>query len=64
MYLPNPKERTEKEGIPIKEVMMMFIDVFNRADFVVGHNVQFDINVVLAELTLLSKSEETLVNNV
>jgi DNA polymerase III epsilon subunit-like protein len=53
------KERTEKEGIPIKEVMMMFIDAFNKAEFVVGHNVQFDINVVLAELTLLSKSEET-----
>ena len=50
-------EKSQNEGRPIKEVMMDFIHSFHQAKFVVGHNVQFDINVVLAELTLLLREE-------
>ena len=51
------EEKSQSEGLPIKKVMMDFIHSFNQAKFVVGHNVQFDINVVLAELTLLLREE-------
>jgi hypothetical protein len=49
----------EEKGIPIRSAMKMFIKFFEKADFVVGHNVQFDINVVCAELTLLLRDPET-----
>jgi DNA polymerase III epsilon subunit-like protein len=50
----------EKKGISVRVAMKMFIKFFDRADFVVGHNVQFDINVVCAELTLLLRDPETI----
>lgn len=49
----------EERGIQIRTAMKMFIKFFEKADFVVGHNVQFDINVVCAELTLLLRDPET-----
>jgi DNA polymerase III epsilon subunit-like protein len=49
----------EQRGIPIRTAMKMFIKFFEKADFVVGHNVQFDINVICAELTLLLRDAET-----
>jgi DNA polymerase III epsilon subunit-like protein len=49
----------EEKGISIRSVMKAFIQFFDKADFVVGHNVQFDINVVCAELTLLIRDPET-----
>jgi len=49
----------EEKGIHIRTAMKMFIHFFEKADFVVGHNVQFDINVVCAELTLLLRDPET-----
>jgi DNA polymerase III epsilon subunit-like protein len=39
--------------IKIKDAMLKFVDAYTSCDFVVGHNIQFDINVVCAELTLL-----------
>jgi DNA polymerase III epsilon subunit-like protein len=48
-----------EKGIPIKTAMKSFAEYYNRSDFVVGHNVQFDINVVCAELTLLLRDPET-----
>lgn len=49
----------EEKGIPIRTAIKMFINFFNKADFVVGHNVQYDINVICAELTLLIRNPET-----
>jgi DNA polymerase III epsilon subunit-like protein len=57
------EEKSQSEGRLIKEVMMDFIHAFNQAKFVVGHNVQFDINVILAELTLLLRSEDEVLND-
>lgn len=48
----------EEKGISIRNAIKMFIYFFNRADFVVGHNVQYDINVMCAELTLLMRDPE------
>ena len=49
----------EEKGINIRTAIKMFIHFFNKADFVVGHNVQYDINVMCAELTLLIRHPET-----
>ena len=49
----------EEKGISIRTAVRMFIHFFNKADFVVGHNVQYDINVMCAELTLLIRHPET-----
>jgi len=49
----------EEKGIPIQTAVKMFIKFFNKADFVVGHNVQYDINVMCAEITLLIRNPET-----
>lgn len=42
-----------KSNVSIEDALLRFIDVYNECDFVVGHNIQYDINVVCAELTLL-----------
>jgi DNA polymerase III epsilon subunit-like protein len=52
-------EHLEKEGISVRSAMKTFIEFYDKADFVVGHNVQFDINVVSAELTLLLRDPQT-----
>ena len=49
----------EEKGIPIRTAIKMFIQFFNKADFVVGHNVQYDINVICAEITLLIRNPDT-----
>ncbi len=43
-------ERAQKEGIPLNEVIDEFLVDLEKADFVVGHNIEFDINIVGAEL--------------
>jgi len=48
----------DKKGISIRTAVRMFIHFFNKADFVVGHNVQYDINVMCAEMTLLTRDPE------
>lgn len=49
----------EEKGITMHSAVKMFINFFNRADFVVGHNVQYDINVMCAEITLLTRDPRT-----
>jgi DNA polymerase-3 subunit alpha len=39
-----------KIGIDINEVLKLFIEDYNKAGFLVGHNVKFDINIIGAEL--------------
>jgi DNA polymerase-3 subunit alpha len=37
-------------GVDINEVLNLFIEDYNKAGFLVGHNVKFDINIIGAEL--------------
>ncbi len=39
----------EQEGHDLAEVLSKFNDAINKADFVVGHNINFDINITGAE---------------
>jgi len=44
---------SREKGLPIETIINDFIDVYNKSTLIVGHNVQFDINVVCAELSLI-----------
>lgn len=47
----------ERNGKPIKSVLLQFeIDIF-KADLLVGHNIEFDINIVAAEFNRLKKDK-------
>lgn len=42
-------ELAETEGLPLEEVLKHFNEALQKADFVVGHNIEFDINIMGAE---------------
>ena len=42
-------ERAEKEGMPLVEVLGIFMQDIEKAKFVVGHNISFDNNIVGCE---------------
>ena len=42
-------ERAQKEGIPLLEVMAQFEVDIRRATFLIGHNLQFDLNIMGSE---------------
>jgi DNA polymerase-3 subunit alpha len=42
-------ERARNEGKPLKEVLDIFTDSLSKCEFVVGHNVNFDLNVTGSE---------------
>ncbi len=42
-------ERAHKEGIPLNEVMDIFSRDLEKCTFVVGHNLEFDLNIMGAE---------------
>ncbi len=42
-------ERAQKEGIPLREVMDIFNRDLEKCTFVVGHNLEFDLNIMGAE---------------
>lgn len=42
-------ELAQKEGIPLNEMLSLFNEALNKAKFVVGQNVGFDINIMGAE---------------
>ena len=43
----------EKEGIPLAEVLEKFRLILNQCEFVGGHNVKFDLNIMGAEFLRL-----------
>jgi DNA polymerase III epsilon subunit-like protein len=51
-------EKSQAEGIPILTALLDFMAAYQHADFVVGHNIQYDINVVLAEITLVNRRKD------
>jgi DNA polymerase III epsilon subunit-like protein len=38
-----------EQGIPIEYALEQFIDDFNKVSEIVGHNIEFDVNIVLVE---------------
>ena len=46
-------QKAKEEGANIKEVLAIFLKYFNKATFIVGHNVEFDKKIVGAELVRL-----------
>lgn len=47
-------ERAQKTGIPLKEVLSIFEEAVAKAEFAVGHNIGFDINILSCEYHRLS----------
>ncbi len=43
------QERALTEGLPLNEVLQKFSEAIKRADFLVGHNIDFDNNIVGSE---------------
>jgi DNA polymerase III epsilon subunit-like protein len=53
-------EKSQAEGIPIAQALVDFMEAYERAAYVVGHNIQYDINVVLAEIVLMNRRMDDL----
>jgi DNA polymerase-3 subunit alpha len=49
-------EKCEKQGIPITEALGIFYHAVNLCDCVIGHNIEFDIQMVNAEIIRNSKN--------
>tara|TARA_B110000459_G_scaffold203229_1_gene258870 strand:- start:1644 stop:5999 length:4356 start_codon:yes stop_codon:yes gene_type:complete len=49
-------ERAEAEGVPLADVIQEFNKDLEKASYVMGHNIEFDVNVVGAELYRLGES--------
>ncbi len=43
-------EIANEKGIPLKEALIDFINDVEKAKFIIGHNVEFDINIIGSEL--------------
>ena len=59
------KEITEEKGVEINSVLAEFMEWCNKSELIVGHNVEFDYNMVCAELMRLKndKSQGTVLYN-
>ena len=44
------RERSNRQGIPIKEVLDVFVKSIQKADVIVGHNIIFDKRIITVEL--------------
>lgn len=47
-------ERALREGLPLSEVTLAFLEALNQCAYVAGHNIEFDINVMGCEMLRLS----------
>ncbi len=52
--------RAQQEGIPLKEALAHFITDLGKAKVIVGHNIEFDINIIGAEFIRTSFAPEQL----
>jgi hypothetical protein len=50
---------SKTKGIDIRKAMMDFMKAYYDSEITIGHNVQFDLNVVCAELTILMRDPST-----
>ncbi len=53
-------ERAKRDGIPLNDVLADFLIDLSRANYVMGHNIGFDINIVGAELIRAQHDEKQL----
>lgn len=53
-------QRAMRDGFPLAEVLDAFAHDLQKAKYVVGHNVEFDVNIVAAELFRLNRDYETI----
>lgn len=44
------QEKSEAEGIPIKEALELFVEDLKKCEYLISHNMSFDYNVVGAEM--------------
>ncbi len=51
-------ERAERQGMPLEFVLDEFNKAVGKADYSVGHNIEFDINVVMAEFVRTQKDTQ------
>jgi DNA polymerase III epsilon subunit-like protein len=51
------KEITDEKGVEINGVLAEFMDWCNKSELIVGHNVEFDYNMVCAELMRIKNDE-------
>lgn len=47
-------DRAQLEGLPINIVLNNFKSILNQSDYLVAHNISFDVNILGAELTRLN----------
>ena len=40
----------KEEGYKLRKVLLRFLEMLDKCDFIVGHNIDFDVNVIAAEL--------------
>lgn len=52
-------QMSNNKGIDIRKVMMDFMKAYYDSEVTIGHNVQYDLNVVCAELTILMRDPAT-----
>ncbi len=52
--------KANREGSPIKYALSNFLEAAERADMLIAHNMQFDLNVILAEANRLGVEAEPL----
>ncbi|MBK9282772.1 MAG: DNA polymerase III subunit alpha [Sphingobacteriaceae bacterium] len=50
-------DRALKEGVELKAVLTQFINVMAKAQYICGHNILFDVNIVAAELLRCGESD-------
>ncbi|MCU4176994.1 DNA polymerase III subunit alpha [Carboxylicivirga sp. N1Y90] len=55
-------EIAHEKGIPLKDALLDFVEDVKKAKFIIGHNVEFDLNIVGAEL-LRCEMEEILTSS-
>jgi len=51
------KEITEEKGVEINSVLAEFMEWCNKSELIVGHNVEFDYNMVCAEFMRIKNDE-------
>lgn len=47
-------EMIEKEGKPVIEVLNKFKELYNKADYILAHNINYDINILLNEFNKIN----------
>ena len=53
-----------KDGKPVKEVLLKFKELYKKADYLLAHNIEFDVNILLNEYNLINDNfRYTLMDN-